>query len=306
MNDLFFNKELHLNKSFTNQNHDAGVKDKEFTKILYVGNVVTIDDELDANRIIVRIPELDNNIIDSELPICYPMFGQLIKNLPNKGEAVYIMVSDPKKPYNDRLWIIPIIRQNDLLSKDNNNDQNSFVGISGYYEKYLKGVKSLNLNPESNGIIPKDKNKTVIYEGRDNSDLIFGDNSIRFRFGYQDNKDKKKLNKTNVGNIFLINDKDNNVTTSVIQSNKILLLSHNGTPKPKVILENASDVANIFEKSHPLLYGDLVVSLLGIIRTCIINHYHPSPTFKPIMEDYIKKLNEFDLNSLLSNNIKIN
>lgn len=304
-NDIFFNKEIIQNKSFSNQNLDAGAKEKEFSKVIYVGNVISIIDDLDSNRIKVRIPELDNNINDIDLPYCYNIFGQSFKNLPKIGEGVIIIVTDPKKPYNDRLWVSPIARNYEALNKDNNNDQNSFVGISGYYEKYLKGVKPLSLNPNSIGIVPKNNNNIVI-EGRNNSDIVFGDNNIRFRFGFADYDDKKKYNNVNQGNIFLNNDKDNKITTTIVQSDNILLLSHKGTPKPKTIIETNKEINDMFKKAHPLMFGDLTASFLELMRICIINHYHPASTFTPIKEDFIKKLMEFDINSLLSKGVRIN
>lgn len=304
-NDIFFNKEIIQNKSFSNQNLDAGAKEKEFSKVIYVGNVISITDDLDSNRIKVRIPELDNNINNIDLPYCYNIFGQSFKNLPKIGEAVIIIVSDPRKPYNDRLWLSPIIRNYEALNKDNNNDQNSFVGISGYYEKYLKGVKPLVLNPNSIGIVPKN-NSNIIIEGRNNSDIVFGDNNIRFRFGFSDYDDKKKYNNVNQGNIFLNNDKDNKITTTIVQSDNILLLSHKGSPKPKTIIETNKDINDMFVKAHPLPFGDLLVSVLELFRTCMINHYHPAATFTPIKEDFIKKLMEFDFNSILSKGVRIN
>lgn len=301
MSDFFDNKNIHSDKSVSTRT--VGNPNTQNTKVIFIGKVISIEDDLESMRIKVRIPEFDNNINDSDLVTCYPIYGQILRIFPKVGEAVTVMLSDSKNPYNDRFWIAPIIRTFTQLKKDPNNEGNAFNAISGYFEKYLKSVKPFLSNPNSKGIL-NDKNNVSIV-GRENSDINLGTNSLLLRINYTETNEPSVLNSKNPAYIFLNNNPTTKQNTIVHRADNILLISHDGNPNFKSIMDE-KEIEDAIKKCHSLPYGDVLVNVLKLIVKSIVNHYHPYPSKPPIKEDYINSLIDFNLNSILSKNIKIN
>ena len=66
----------------------------QHTRTIYYGEVISIDDPTDGGRIKVKIPDLDNQTGNANLPDCYPMLPKFFFILPQVGEIVRIFIED--------------------------------------------------------------------------------------------------------------------------------------------------------------------------------------------------------------------
>src|SRR6056297_1284978 len=86
------------------------VKDTLQKKHIYPATVKQINDPLNSMRIKVVIPELGDETIDLEtLPWCTYIGDKQIFSLPKIGEAVWIHLANPDKPYTERYWTARVI-----------------------------------------------------------------------------------------------------------------------------------------------------------------------------------------------------
>lgn len=290
--DSIFNSKSELDRNKANRN-----------KTIYLGKVVDIKDDNDARRIRVRVPELDINIIDTDLPICYPKESIFFNVYPLVGESVYVYVSDPNKPYNDRLWSGPIIRQYQYIKKDFNPEISNFNGIQDYYEKILPSTEPISLIDKSKSLYPKPGDVTI--NSRKNSDIRLGENEIELRAGKASRLNLNTKNEKNPGSVSLKYVENEDMTLLNLIADKINLISHGGSPSFNT---NVNDKTrdDIIKNAHPLPFGDVLFEFLNIIRDALLTHEHPHFGKSALKTDAINKLKNFDLERLLSKNIKIN
>lgn len=183
--------------------------------MIFTGKVISIFDDLDGDRIKVRIKGTDKAYSDSELPFAFPLLPKSLHVKPKVGEAV-IVVCVEDNPSLQRFYIGPIISQNQKMlldfhdagalkmvdgTADATYDINSSIGA-------LRGtpMKSMVQNPyvlPSTSNIPEafgaicDDDDITIY-GRKNSDIILGDSDVRIRCGARLlNNSKIAFNKSN-------------------------------------------------------------------------------------------------------------
>ncbi len=303
MDNLLLNKHIHEDRAMSSRNMNDYNKTNNNSRVLYIGKVISIDDQMESMRIKVRIPEFDNNILDTNLPICYPVHSQIFRIFPQVGESVVIMLSDIKKPYNDRLWFSPIIRTYQDKEVDNTIEGNGFIGVEGYFEKKLKSVSPFASNSNSEGILPSKKDVAIV--GRKNSDITLGDNKLLLRTNYVDPEDNLKLNTKNPGSLLLNYNKETKETTSVLRADNVLLLSHDGFPNFKSIMDE-KEIEEAISKCHALPFGDILVTILKLMAKGITQHIHPFPSEPPIKDQTIVAIRDYDYNSILSKRVKIN
>ena len=301
--DFYINKQIHEDRATNSRSVNDNNKTNSNSRVLFIGKVISVDDDLEAMRIQVRIPEFDNNILDKDLATCYPLHGQILRIFPQVGESVVIMLSDIKSPYNDRLWLSPVIRTYQNLKLDSTIEGNGFVGIQGYFEKNLKSFSPFTSNPEVEGILPDKKDISII--GRNNTDLVLSDNKIMLRCAYTKPDDNLSINTKNPGFILLNYNKTTKKTTNIVRADNVLLISHDGLPNFKSIMDEA-EIEDAINKCHALPYGDILVNVLKLFAQTIINHIHPYPSKPPIKDENIRNISNFNYDSILSKNIKIN
>jgi len=272
-------------------------------KTIYLGKVINSKDDNDARRIKVRVPELDINIADSDLPICYPKDNVFFTVFPINGESVYIYIPDPNKPYNDRLWSGPIIRQYQNINKDYNSDGNNFNGIQDYYEKIIPSTTPISVVDNSKSLYPKSGDITI--NSRKNSDIRLGDNEVELRAGKASKIDLNTKNNKNPGSLKLKYIESDDQTILNVLVDKINFITHNGTPSfPPDIDDKLTN--EFIEKGHPLPFGDVLYEFLTLVRDAVVTHGHPHFDKAALKTDAINKLKDFDLERLLSKNIRIN
>jgi hypothetical protein len=283
------------------------------SKIFHIGVVESVQDINDTGRIKVRIKGVDDHITEvNKLPHSFPLLQKFIHITPKVGESVWCMFPDNSNPFMDRLYIGPIISQPQNLEKDP-HAITSTAGLDGAFVSPNTAPSTL---PESRGVYPN-KNDIAI-QGRKNNDILFKDNEIQIRVGKYSEKNMEntvpKFNKENPTYIQL--KQANNDAGGVINlvGNKINILGHDGgNPRfnladPEGMISN-DELANILDKAHPLVFGDLLIEYLNLFKEAFINHVHPYDGMRP--EDLKginakKKFLEFDVEKIISKNIRIN
>lgn len=295
----------------------SGLDNKSKTnKIIHLGVVESTLDESDGGRIKVRVKGVDDHIGSTvELPYAFPMLQKFVHIIPQIGESVWIMFPDTTNPYEDRLYLGPIISQPQKLKKDHHG----LSSTSTLGSIYAKPGPAPSTIPESQGVFPK--NKDFAIQGRENTDVVFKDSEVLIRAGKFIKNDSikgvPKFNKKNPSYIQIkqIQSPDVKLNGVInVVSNKINLLTHqDGSPRFNLSDQNTmisdEELGKIQENAHPLVFGDLLIEYLELFKNALTNHVHPYNGMKP--EDLaghfsIKKFLEYDVSKIICKNIKIN
>jgi hypothetical protein len=287
----------------------------------YFGKVDSTIDEFDGGTIRARIKGLDDHIVNAtELPSAFPLLQKFFHVTPKVGETVMVFIPDTSNPYADRVYIGPIISQPQNLYYDKHFYTSRAMMGSGF----VAPKDAPSTIPENLGVHPKKED--VALQGRQNSDVILRKNEVVIRAGKFETTTKKdvvkKFNKKNPAYIQLKHDvtieenNDNEVkgTVANVVASKINLLTHeDGQPRfrlnDQTDLITEDEILKILDKAHPLAFGDLLVEYLKLQRQAFINHVHPYHGKKPqdlAGSEDIDKYLEFDINRILSKNIRIN
>lgn len=291
------------------------------TTVFLRGVVVSNKDETDSKRIKVRIKDIDDHLTDIEIPYAFPILPKFINLTPKEGEMVFVFVPSMSSPYIDRTYLGPIISQPQMLFKDTYNNGST----SGLDTGFIQKRPAPSTIPENKGVYPN--NEDFALQGRDNADIIFKPKEVLIRAGKFEINTKQgeipKFNSTSPSYIQIKNNivlsKKENESVDVggvvnVVSSKINLLTHKDGA-PRFILNDQDDMISskelekIIAEAHPMVFGDLLVLYLKLQRNAFMNHAHPYNGMTPEdlsgrndIDDYLK----FDLDSILSKNIKIN
>jgi len=297
-------------------------------KIISLGEVISIDDPNGLGRIKVRIKGSqsrggDDGILDNDLPWCFPLLPKFISTKPKTKEAVYVFNFGKDKQHADRLFLGPIISQLDKLDFD------------PFYVSALDGFSfgsespnvSLDTIPELKGVFP-DPNDVSI-QGRYNTDIIQSKNQVLIRAGKFEISEKNKKNpypfkfnnKTQayikIDNDVTIDSKNKGTITTIV-SNKINLLTHkDGSPRFNLTnqenLISDEEMSKILKEAHPLVFGDVLLEYLRLLKDAFLTHVHNGNTptdlvgagNKQSVDQFKKKSDDLE-KTMLSMNIKIN
>ena len=304
--------------------------------MIFEGKVISIDDEYKAGNIKVRLKTADLAKNDKDLPLCAPLLPKMFHVMPKVGEVVQVVcVNDD--PNQTRFYIGPFISQPQKMYKD---------AMDGGALKFLnkKGgfpYPSTDNIPKTYGAYGK--NEDVAVYGRKYSDVILSDNDVRIRCGARiydgDDTTVPVFNKKNPSVIKLkyhdnaistnkpvwnsqngVFDRDQNETevhssTNII-GQEINLISTDGNPwidtshtdrvqnGNETISDN--DIKKFIETAHPLPYGDVLIKFMNTLTKAFMNHTHRYSQLPPVMDENCKALSRFNIESILSKNIRIN
>jgi len=295
---------------------------------VYIGRVVSTEDNLGGDRLKIRLYPIDSNKNVEDIPYATPLLPRVFKVRPKRGEAAIVFVSEPNTPNSMRSYLGPVISQlTDLVKSDFEGQATSlYKGSSAEPDKKI----------DNEGVFGEEEN-VAIY-GRGNTDILLGEDDVRIRCGsrlmdrYSNpkakyNKDaayiKLKRHKnplvTEIPDTYgtVKNETENEIT---LVADKINIISTNGSPnfnfEKTDEKENISDekLKEIIEKAHRLPYGDELVDFLYAFLKMFAEHSHPSNGDSPIVGDNASKLfyEEYGLDKkklgekLLSKNIRIN
>jgi hypothetical protein len=305
--------------------------------MVYIGKVISItNDENDGERIKVRIKNVDDRTND--LADAFPLLPKMFHVKPKVGEAVFVICSD-ESPNSQRYYLGPIISQYQNMYKDYYDfGATKLMGGRGTLNTAVGNT------PKTHGAFaaPDD---IAIY-GRKNSDIILGDSDIKIRCGaHLVNKlDTTDIgfNKTNPSFIKLKyhespldvkkpywNGSDfeykggSQLESSVnIVAQEINLIStDSGDPYLNTAntgIKNSNtendgnesikdeDLAKFIQEAHPLPYGDTLIKFLYVFVQAFKNHTHRYHQMTPVPDITYNNLDSFDLNGILSKNVRIN
>lgn len=297
---MYEKKHLNNSEPYKSINNYSDVKNT-----VYYGEVVSTFDETDGDRIKVKILELDNHIVDNnELPYSYPLLPKFLHIKPKVGEYVRVILQNPDFPQRNRFYTGSVISQPHKINFDPTLTALSTSGLG-----YIAPDKAPSTFPDADGVFPKENDIALL--GRDNSDLILSENSVELRAGKHENNDILKLNVDNPSSLKLVYEPDSvnsdeYLSKTIMMSDKIALISHNGNPKFKSARLNLDDRDRIFDEGHPLARADVLVEILNIFRNAIIGHIHGYSKLPADKNSIINDLENIDLTSILQENIVIN
>lgn len=267
------------------------------TRSIWSAKVIEIDDETDARRIKVKIPSLDDKVGINNLPWCYPLNPKNIDITPKEGEGVRILLPDVSFPYQERLWVGPVISQFENLKEE--AYENSLKLQDDRYGKLNKGIST---NPNAQDIYPKKEDENLL--GRDNADIIFKKNKIIIRAGKHLTNQPLNQNNNNPAYIIInLTDNDEVSSTSII-SDKLDVISHKGINRTDGFISNEEIEELRNENMQSTVYGDNLRNLLNLMIKFMINHSHSYNGESSIEDELANKLQNFDLDSVLNNNFK--
>lgn len=296
---------------------------------IYIGQVISINDEQDGERIQARLKPADNFRKDKDVPFAFPLLPKMLHVKPKVGEAVAVICADDENPRSQRYYLGPIISQMQYSEKDN-----YFAGATTMLKGGLK-KPDVALSNQNAAIGALAKDDDIAIYGRKNTDIILSDNDIRIRCGVRltdgTKSDKVEFNKNAPAFIKLkYYDgeplKQDNPTngshattksTVTIFGDKINLLSPSGDPNIDISDkdENISDeeMKKIIDNCHLLPYGDILVNFLHAFYKMFKNHTHKYDNLPPCPDVFS---NTFEIlfgteqkdfeNKLLSKDIRIN
>lgn len=287
--------------------------DIQTDNIFKIGKVISTRDEYCGFRIKVRIPGEDDSRSDKELPYAFPLLPKMMHIVPKVDEAVLIVSTRMNAPYGQRFYIGPIIHQPEFMSFDK-YDNGALTLLNGASEKNL--LPSIKNKPDAEGALPtKDE---ISFLGRGDSDLTLSEKEVKLRCGVRitDPNDERNVlfNKTSPSYILLKQHGENSeaLTTSsaTIVSDEINLISTNG--KVNFSLKEPHDLitdetmSEIITRAHVLPFGDVLVEFLKIFKTAFKQHTHPYAAMTPVKDGTYLALDNFDMNTILSENVRIN
>lgn len=273
-------------------------------RTIFYGEVMDIGDETDGGRIKVRIPELDNRTANNELPWCYPLLPKFFHIYPQVGEMVRVFIEDTKFPERSRFWMGSIISQPQKIGFDS-----KFTALSTTNLALTKPEKAPTTYPDADGVFPTKDDVAIV--GKVNADVILRLNEVHIRAGKHENGDVLKLNTENPASINMVfepvQDSDTEYySNTIIQSDKIALISHDGIPQFKAARVSPEDRVRIFEEGHPIARADVLVEALEVIRTALLVHIHPYSGMQVDKTAIIKRLEELQFELIQQKNIVIN
>lgn len=289
-----------LQKSGSNVYKQTGSDDTS-VRVVYYGDVVSIDDETDGGRIKVRINGLDNNTSDQNLPWSYPELSKFFHIYPKVGEVVRITIENLRYPQRSRYWSGPIISQLHKTKFDS-----IYTALSTTNMALVKPDKAPSTFPSAKGVYPQKEDVALL--GRVNNDIILRKNETYIRTGKHFDGEVLELNTKNPALISQHYEQHDNDfrSSNVIMGDKIALITHQGRPKFRATELTKEDRDKIFENAHPIARADILVEVLDKIRRAIILHihgYHGMPSDKNLIITELEKLN-FD--EILQKNVVTN
>lgn len=304
-------------------------------KSFELGQVVSITDDEGLDRIKVSINGSatsggDNGVAVKDLPWCSPMLPKFFTSKPKVGETVYVMSFTNQRNFADRLYIGPLISQNQKLQYD----AKSITGLGTFKFSTIAPNVDIRRIPEIRGVFANDDD--IALQGRYNTDLIFKKNEVLLRAGKfletvptETNPYPFAFNNKTQSYIQLKNDvtlkKATNETSAEkgtvvnIVGNKINLLTHkdaspvfNLTNQDNLISDD--ELSKILDTAHPLPFGDVVIEYLRLMKNALLSHVHNGdgrpPTDLTIgdtlpVSEFMKNADALE-KVMLSKNVRIN
>lgn len=305
----------------------------------------------DTHAIRVRLIGTDNTEGDTELANCFPLLPKHLNFKPSKGEIVMVVMFGEDEKQGDRFYIGPYISAEDKLGKDtadggaDSNFQTGKLAPSSNFVKRDPNSFGIYENPKHVIIEGRDNTDFIQKSGeilirsgkfKLNQRRVFNDENPGFiQLKFNQPYKEETLNENGVSDVrsSRTSDDPKYVTVTNIVSDKINLLSHNGdiitdkngenpvnltsriegeTGAAKYITD--IDMDTLLNNAHPLVFGDVLLEYLKLLKEALFNHVHNNHGLKSTdnTSDKKKPLAEFKLKAselekaMISKNIRIN
>jgi hypothetical protein len=235
--------------------------EKIYGKVIWEGEVVDVLDGEENGVIRVRIPELDKNLSNENLPYCYPLFNfSFFRALPKQGERVTLMF---RNIYNTtdsnskdiRYWI-SVVHSN-IYSTD--FQPFLFESNAHYADGLIKKPKKTSGIIESKGIYPSKEDISI--NGRNNSTIYLQKNQLLLRAGGHEENDALKFNKKNPAFLLIKHPNENKKEAEVKSSKKSIFVE----PKHQIIAQLNNDTKGNIQIKDKL--KDKVLSTQVVTKT---------------------------------------
>lgn len=283
------------------------------------GRVTNIDDPHGGGRIQARTP-YDNPVEKNEdLPWYIPWIPKFLYVKPKVGELVLLISMAPGEFENCNFFVGPIISQENKLYYEDEQEalKTTDTGYIGWgpNPRLKRGVKPT--------LYPQDDD--IAIEGRKDTGIQLKDDEIRIKAGVKVLTDQGPKNNTENPAFMSLKyrpdndyEKDGYKSTATIVADKINLIgTHTTDPATKEIpvteskdgkdeLISEDAMRELINKAHQIPYGDTLIEFLDILRTAFAKHVHPFPTMAPCNDENMKAVATYDLDGMLSDNVRIN
>ena len=271
---------------------------------------------------------LDNPNNINDIPWAFPLLPKVFQSIPKEGEAVFIfMEDDGDKHSSQRYFLGPIISQPQYFSECKKDDATTLFNTHD-----RNPIEKISNVDETKGSFPTSDDVAVVGRGREDVILKFDKNTksseIDLRAGIRGeatNSDNPNM----IGNI-IFNGTDpayiqlkykqglatsqknsaNSVINMVanrinIMSNKDENIAHNLNDNNSLVTEAKMD--EIMDNLHQVPMGDKLVELLKVMKGAIMHHVHPWAGMEQCGDwsGFIKKLEGYDIDSILSEYVRI-
>lgn len=283
--------------------------------IVRLCKVISTIDDTDGDRIKVRFNPEDNHITNiNEIPWAFPILPKFLHVKPKVGECVFVLTAQGDDGNSQRYYLGPVI------SQPHHMDDEPYTLDA---VKYFKGITTPDVAPhmleQTHGAFLKD-NEVGLY-GRKNTELKLSDSDVQLRAGVRLlNPNKVRdihFNEKNPSYLKLkYHDKEQVTpngqtyqTSATLVADKINLISNKSrdyfqTSDRNDLISDAT-MKEIIDKAHQLPYGDVLVEFLTLFRNAFLNHVHPYPRLKPCVDDALMKVQGYDLDKMLSDDIRV-
>jgi hypothetical protein len=289
--------------------------------VIKIGHVESVYDDADGLRIKARLKQ-DGDTDINDLPYAFPLLPKTIQSVPKENEAVFVLTNGGGDNITNRVYIGPIISQPQHHEEDR-CDYGRGTALSLLDGGSVKPLEKISNYESTHGAFPNVNDIALV--GRVSEDVILKEGEIDLRcgirteaIGHDELKGKVVFNDDNPSYVqmrykkgLMTQDKTQGDSVVNIVADKVNIMSHKDdninnklTDREKLIKD--SDIDPIMEELHQLPYGDVLVKVLRKIVDAISNHYHLYPGLKPHDENvYMKEMINTDLNTILSDNVRI-
>jgi hypothetical protein len=313
-------------------------KNNKFLRVIGLSKKQEINNPNTEKTLNNSIKNTDSSVeTQTEIPWSIPLLPKHLQIMPKVGEKVKVILFDMGNSQSDRAWIGPLSSQKTKLNfEDGVTSGNilnssrltvSLKNVSGNNKKLRTGNKKIGgftggFPDKSDIALMGRNNADIVLPSKDGFSKLNAGGEILLRVGkFKFNSgDDLELNINNPGyfRLKVVDEKIGNQTIlqktrSMLFSDYISLISYNNdvNGKPYVtpinpILGTDTELKTVHDSLSPLIRGDVLVEFLELIRDFVKNHNHPYHKLPPTNVNSKDKIEEFDLQRLLSLGIRIN
>lgn len=299
----------------------------ESVAIIKRGTVVSVDDVSDGLRIKVRLDQDKDTALD-DIPYAFPLLPKILQAVPKLGEGALVITEVSNNRNSQRYYLGPIISQYQYMDRCEygfgRGNATSLLS-SGL----MKPLERLSNFKETHGSFPNTEDIALLGRGSQDITMKCNDTTsdeIAIRCGIREDNANYRSDDDVKGKV-VFNDVDpayiqlkyrKGLTNELgqesnsminIVADKVNIISHKDenhfdiTDRKYLIDEKKLD--EIMSKLHQLPYGDVLVELLGMMINAIITHVHPYNGMPPVIHDYTQQIADYDLDKILSKNVRI-